>query len=56
MASISTFDVAYPLHGKIVKPTRAKDQEGIIKGKYVIRWEELRDGRGYTRSEANPGI
>ncbi len=44
-----------PLHGKIVKPTGAKDQEVVIEGKYVIRWKELRDGRRYTWIEANPG-
>ncbi|MYD93796.1 MAG: hypothetical protein F4Y02_08905 [Chloroflexi bacterium] len=43
-----------PLHGKIVKPTGAKDQEVLIEGKYVIRWKELRDGRRYTWIEANP--
>ena len=43
-----------PLHGKIVKPTGAKDQEVVIEGKYVIRWKELRDGRRYTWIEANP--
>ena len=44
-----------PLHGKIVKPTGAKNQEVVVEGKYIIRWRELRDGRRYTWIEANPG-
>ena len=43
-----------PLHGKIVKPTGAKDQKVMIEGTYTIRWKELRDGRRYTWIEANP--
>ena len=30
-----------PLHGKIGKPTGAKDEEVMIGGRYVIRWKEL---------------
>ena len=44
-----------PLHGKIAKPTGAKDQRVMIEGKYIIRWKELRDGRRYTWVEANLG-
>ena len=44
-----------PLHGKIGKPTGAKDEEVMIGGRYVIRWKELRDGCKYTWIEADPG-
>ena len=43
-----------PLHGKIGKPTGAKDEEVMIEGRYVIRWKELRDGRKYTWVEIDP--
>ena len=44
-----------PLHGKIGKPTGAKDKEVMIGGRYIIRWKELGDGRKYTWIEADPG-
>ena len=44
-----------PLHGKIVKPTGAKDQEVVIEGKYVIRWKKLKNGCRYTWIEASLG-
>ena len=43
-----------PLHGKIGKPTGAKDEEVMIGGRYVIRWKELRDGRKHTWIETDP--
>ncbi len=44
-----------PLHGKIGKPTGAKDDEVMIGGRYIIRWKELGDGRKFTWIEADPG-
>ena len=48
------FRAGEPLHGKIGKPTGSMDQEVMIVGKYVIRWQELANDRRYTWIEVNP--
>ena len=43
-----------PLHGRIQKPTGSKDAEALVRGSYVVRWNQIVDSLKYAVIEVLP--